>query len=212
VGPSIPLRVVDAQMRQTHVRLASDDECYFLREYVRACGYAASETNSLILNLKKSPQRRGLHEWRYKEEAIQQAGQELRAAINPDWLKGAVLVPIPPSKAREHPEYDDRMARITSIVAQGTGASSVDLLQQLDSTEPLHLSDRPRDPESIVANLVVDDGLLQTSPARIGVFDDLLTTGAHFRAARSVLGRRFPSVQIIGFFIARRIVPDGDAE
>lgn len=34
--------------------------------------------------------------------------------------------------------------------------------------------------------------------------DDALTTGAHFRAARSVLAARFPAVLRVGLFIARR--------
>jgi hypothetical protein len=36
--------------------------------------------------------------------------------------------------------------------------------------------------------------------------DDVLTTGAHFRAAKRVLHARFPQAQIIGLFVARRAI------
>jgi adenine/guanine phosphoribosyltransferase-like PRPP-binding protein len=35
--------------------------------------------------------------------------------------------------------------------------------------------------------------------------DDVLTTGAHFKAAQAILQKAFPGVLIIGFFIARRV-------
>jgi hypothetical protein len=53
-----------------------------------------------------------------------------------------------------------------------------------------------------VANLEVDPTLAAPTPARIGIFDDVLTTGAHYRAARIVLSHRFPQVPVVGFFIA----------
>jgi predicted amidophosphoribosyltransferase len=37
------------------------------------------------------------------------------------------------------------------------------------------------------------------------LFDDVLTTGAHFRAASAALQQSFPGVKIIGLFIARRV-------
>jgi predicted amidophosphoribosyltransferase len=38
----------------------------------------------------------------------------------------------------------------------------------------------------------------------IALFDDVLTTGCHFRAAKSILEKSFHEVEIIGLFIARR--------
>jgi hypothetical protein len=45
------------------------------------------------------------------------------------------------------------------------------------------------------------------APVRIGVVDDVLTLGAHFRAMKHVLQQRFPGVPVVGFFIARRVHP-----
>jgi adenine/guanine phosphoribosyltransferase-like PRPP-binding protein len=37
---------------------------------------------------------------------------------------------------------------------------------------------------------------------RIAIVDDILTTGAHFKACKTVLQERFPEAQIFGIFIA----------
>jgi len=40
---------------------------------------------------------------------------------------------------------------------------------------------------------------------QIGILDDVLTAGTHFRAMQTVLSDRFPGVPIIGLFVARRV-------
>jgi hypothetical protein len=40
----------------------------------------------------------------------------------------------------------------------------------------------------------------------------MLTTGAHYRAASSVLKRAYPGVRVIGLFIARRVPEAADIE
>ncbi len=201
---------IDALHLGDHVRLDHADECYFLREYIPRGGFKAGETNSLISNLKKSPLKRGKPEWKYKRQAIRQAAREFREAIDRDWLKGATLVPIPPSKAPDDDEYDDRMVQVLAELCLGTGAELRELLHQRESTEPLHRSERSRDVDRLVDNLEVNEALLSPRPARIGIFDDVLTTGAHFRAACIVLGQHLPDVPIVGFFIARRVIIEDD--
>ena len=39
----------------------------------------------------------------------------------------------------------------------------------------------------------------------IGFFDDVLTTGAHFKAVQALLQSQFPQTEIVGLFIARRV-------
>ena len=41
----------------------------------------------------------------------------------------------------------------------------------------------------------------------IFIVDDVLTTGAHFVAAQSLLKRQFPETPIKGVFVARRVLP-----
>ena len=49
-------------------------------------------------------------------------------------------------------------------------------------------------------------------PREIGIVDDVLTAGTHYRAMHDTLRERFPQVPIIGIFIARRVFPEPDLE
>lgn len=42
-------------------------------------------------------------------------------------------------------------------------------------------------------------------PGMVAVADDLLTSGAHFRAAKRVLTWRFAGIKVVGLFLARRV-------
>lgn len=44
-------------------------------------------------------------------------------------------------------------------------------------------------------------------PHAIGIFDDVLTTGSQFKAAKHLLQARFPGAPIVGIFIARCVRP-----
>lgn len=70
-----------------------------------------SATNSLISNLKKKPSQRNQLHYVYKGRAINECAAVLGPAINPRWLTGGVLVPMPPSKIRTDAD-DDRVAQI----------------------------------------------------------------------------------------------------
>ena len=97
------LTKIDDLARPDHFYLTAADDCYFLGEYTARKGYAFSATNQLVLNFKKSMDKRGTAQWRYKEQAIGDAATAFRAALNDEWLNIATLVPIPPSKAKDDP-------------------------------------------------------------------------------------------------------------
>ena len=183
------LTEIDPLTRPDHYYLDPDDECYFLGEYTARQGYAYSATNDLILNLKKTPDRRGRPEWRHKERAIVVAARALKNAFMRSWLRSATFVPIPPSKARNDPIYDDRMSR---------------LIQAIDTNRP--------GPTEIRALYALDPELMNPTPSHIAICDDVLTTGAHFKAAQDILSEAFPGIQIVGCFIARRVPEAVDIE
>ncbi len=51
----------------------------------------------------------------------------------------------------------------------------------------------------------IDEQVAEPTPTALVVVDDVLTTGAHFKAAQSVLAERFPGVSVFGLFVARRV-------
>jgi hypothetical protein len=199
------LTKIDDLARPDHFYLTPGDDCYFLGEYTARKGYAFSATNQLVLNFKKSLNTRHTAQWRYKEQAISDAATAFRAALNDDWLNTATLVPVPPSKAKNDALYDDRLVRMLRNIRGQPHLDVRELVLQRTSTAAVHdLENRPT-PEEILANYDADDALRSPAPQVIGLFDDVLTTGAHFRAASAVLQQAFPAVRVIGLFIARRV-------
>jgi hypothetical protein len=198
---------IDELTRSDHYYLDSTDECFYLREYTSRGGYAHSETNDLISNLKKTLDRMEKPEYRWKGWAIQKVIADLKTVNwNRPWLHRAALVPIPPSKAKSDPLYDDRMVQILSAIAQQFGGVTREILVQKQSMAAAHVSTERPKPSEIEANYEIDESPVPAGGfTDIGLFDDVLTTGSHFKAAKSILSRRFPGARIIGFFIARRV-------
>lgn len=206
---------VDALILPDHYYLNDNDECYFLGEYTARKGFNYSETNQLIYNFKKSPEVKGTPQWRYKQKAMTEAGIALRQVLahesNLQWLKSTTLIPVPPSKAKTDPLYDDRMLRVLQVLGNNLALDIRELVLQHDSTSAAHESDDRPTPDELIVNYYVDEEVCDPEPTNIAVFDDLLTTGCHFRAIKSVLQARFPAVRIVGIFIARR-VPESEDE
>jgi hypothetical protein len=213
-GSTLPQRLtkIDDLSRPDHTYLTGADDCYFIGEYTARRGYAFSSTNNLVLNFKKSVQTRNTAQWPHKERAIGQSAAAFRAALNDEWLNVATLVPIPPSKARADPLYDDRMVRMLRAIRAQPPLDVRELIVQTVSTGAVHDQEtRPR-PAEIETLYRIDETLRDPPPRVFGLFDDVLTTGAHYRAAAAVLQRAFPGVRIIGLFIARRVPEAVDIE
>ena len=198
---------IDELTLDEHHHLTAEDACYFLGEYTARQGYQHSETNRLIYNLKKPMDRRNLPEWKYKEKAIQQVASSLRASIAEDKLTTHTFVPVPPSRTRDDPLYDDRMVNILNAVKEDGRVDVRELLLQRKSVVAAHdFGDRPG-PAEIEANWKLDISLVDPTPQCVAIVDDVLTTGAHFCTAKSILAKRFGEIPIIGLFVARRALP-----
>lgn len=199
---AVRFQKIDEKNRSDHYYITESDECLFLYEYTAGMGYAHSETNSLILNLKK---KKGAGGYVWKGRAIASCASALGPAINPKWLAEAVLVPVPPSKVKSDPAYDDRMTQVCRAITSTVPVDVRELIVQRNSTDAVHDGNRLR-PDELEANYYIDEDLCGPGdPKYIGIVDDMLTAGAHYRAAKSVLSKRFPTSRITGFFIARRI-------
>lgn len=199
----VHLTKIDEILIWSHRFLVSSDECHALREYTPGAGYEHSKTNDLIMNFKKPVDRRHLPEWTHKEQAIKTLAKELRDAINPKWLSTATLVPIPPSKKKTDPDHDDRMLRLLLEMSKGTNLDIRELVVQVASTVATHQKTDQKVPSSIITNYEIDKSLAAPTPRIIGIFDDILSTGSHFRAASTLLRQCFPETSIVGIFLAR---------
>jgi hypothetical protein len=137
----LPTRLskIDEPTRPDHTFLDAADTCYYLGEYTARAGFAFSPTNDLIQNLKKPMDRKDRPEWRYKVWAINRSAQMLREVLPEEWFARVTFVPVPPSKTRDHVEYDDRLLQILRKVGEGRNLDIRELVVMTESIDPAHL-------------------------------------------------------------------------
>jgi len=201
------LSEIDDSNRGDHMRLVDGDNCLFLFEYTSGRDYTFSATNDLINNLKKKPTA-SQAQLGYKNGAIIRCATTLRDALNPAWLDTATIIPVPGSKAADHPDYDNRMERVAKLIRPGLDVRN--LVIQDQSTTAAHEAGFGGDRVTVDELLElyrIDEALTGPAPSNIGILDDVLTAGTHFRAMKTVLAHRFPTATITGLFIARRVFP-----
>lgn len=51
----------------------------------------------------------------------------------------------------------------------------------------------------------IDENQADGVQGTLVIFDDMLTTGSHFREMKNVLSKRFPQCGIVGVFVSRRV-------
>ena len=135
----------------------------------------------------------------YKRRDIRRCGLIIGKSLNPQLAPQSVIVPIPPSKPANHPDYDDRMAQMASFAQP---FEHRELLTTSAPRDPAHLQNKKRSIDAVYASL-------QSHPERWNgattciLIDDVLTTGASFKACKRKLADLKIFQRIIGVFAAR---------
>jgi len=205
------LTSIDETNREQHAFLEPGDRCLFFGEYFAHRGYQGGGTNQLIFNYKCEPTVAAAHLGRrkHKEEAIKAVAAGLRRAMTRSNAERLTWVPVPPSKVPGHADYDDRLMRTLVQAFSGYDVDLRCLLRQSSSTEADHQSGSRITADALHTLLELDAALLASCALRqsIVLFDDLLTTGKHFKCCERRLRTVVPAqVPIVGVFIARRIL------
>ena len=208
VADNFPQRLtaIDDRTRGEHWYLRRTDVCHYLGAYTPGKGFAYSATNGLILDFKMAVPPAGERQQRYKADAIAAAATALRRALEGSALERAVFVPVPPSQAKGDEGYDDRLVRLLGAVRPQRPLDVRQLIVQTRSTEPAHLRSARLRASDIEALYRIDEVVAAPGAGVVVVVDDLLTSGAHFRAAQRVLSRHFPDIDVVGLFLARRVM------
>lgn len=195
--------VIDDLTRPAHHHLTDDDECLYFMEYTSGKNYKYSPENGLISNFKKSVGRADLAA--YKNGAINTVSRMFDASLAVH-EEGWTIVPMPPSKSKQNELYDDRMTRCLLGYLKGRGDLRELLVNTVDRQASHESEVRPTIAE-LVDDLEIDETLADDVAPNIAVFDDVLTAGTHFKAAKQILQARFPNARIVGIFVARRVLP-----
>lgn len=206
----ILLKRIDELFIANYRYLTPKDEVYYLEEYTTQQNFKFSRTNDLISNYKKEPAKKNSPEWKHKEKAIMEAASKFQTAIFlaegiSERIKNAILVPIPPSKAKESLEYDDRNLKLLKNIMPNGNIQEIIL--QRESRDAFHKNPKIRSPKELENNYYLDPNAQISDGDEVWLFDDLLTKGTHFRASCNILLRTFPKAKVVGFFIARSVYP-----
>ena len=206
------LQRIEYSSRNVQHLIEQDDWCLHVGEYTAGRDWSFSAANQFVINIKKHPTNSNQSELEYKDRAIRKASWCLSRVINADWIANNItFVPIPPSKALSDPAYDSRILQVCEGIREHHPAVHVlDLLSQSQSREALHFSSTSasqRSPDLIHPNLQVSPALFDEPRQTIALVDDIITSGASFKACQNKLREHYSDRYIIGVFLARCVQP-----
>lgn len=194
-----------------HSYLDIDDNIYYIEEYISGNGFAG-KGNNLIINLKKSVDKKGTDQWKHKEKAIIDIALLIAKEMdNPNVSSRRIYwLPIPPSRIKTDPLFDDRTYRILTLaIAVSTSCKHfvTDALYQHSNRESFSSITAKRDVDELVSNYSMND-IPNYDPEKdlIVIFDDMLTTGCHFKAVEELVLDKYPNAVVMGIFVARRVI------
>ena len=112
----------------------------FLGEYAGRKGYLYSEMNQLIQNFKKPVDRKNNpDEWWYKEHAISEIAKLIVKTSGWNEIQQCTWIPIPSSKTKSHPLYDDRLIQVLKKMNDSSGRLDFrEMLVSLNNWEAAH--------------------------------------------------------------------------
>lgn len=196
--------------------LGPADVCFYYLIYTPRAGYSYSEANDIVINykipigtengLRAKPARE-----HFKNQAIAYYANAIEGFLRAKHLKSSGkplstlgsavgLVPMPPSMCPSDSDYDDRNIRTCELIANRIGCKVCRDIETVRTSFPSH-SGGPRSPEELQPTLgrvghEADDCAL------VFLVDDVLSSGAHYAAAKSLLARTGCQAQVIGLFLA----------
>jgi hypothetical protein len=199
---------LDDLARTDHPHLTAADQCWCLARYVSGPGYRAGQVNQLIANLKCAPSIAAADPARagHKRRAIEEAAIAVRRAVSSGWAESVTWIPIPPSYPPGDRNYDDRLMRVLRVAFASDDADVRSLLYQVRTEPADHLRVRRLSVDRLYESVRVNVAALACRPVRASIvlFDDVLTTGKHYKCCERRLLQVLPHVPVSGLFLARR--------
>ena len=210
LGPGSRWKRID---RSTWLKHCPDHEQRWLvygRTYIPRANPPYSPTNQLIWDLKNFPASTSAR--KRKQDAINCFASEVSGLLSSYPNLAFFLVPMPPSKASGHPQYDNRIATVARKVAQSCkNVSYAPLLYQTVSVPSSHQNPAcRRSPEQIYQSFSINESFVSSYKEGdfLVLLDDVLTSGAHLAAASRRLSERFSGANIGGIFWAKTLSED----
>ncbi len=206
---TLSLKELDESLVGDHSKIDIKDDIFYLEDYKSGGTYQGSTGNDLILNLKKGMDKKGTSEWIHKERAIKKVADVVSKFMDHGAQKvdKVYWIPVPPSKSRIDPQFDDRVYRILTLAHGMSGNHQhiiADVFHQTSSRDAFSTNKVIRSITDLTSNYSMND-IPNYNPETdaILIFDDVLTTGCHFKAIESMILDKYDNANIKGLFVAR---------
>ncbi len=210
---------------ETLPHIKESDKCRHLMEYIKGGGYKASTANDLISNFKKgyynsNGEKRSSTELKYREKAIKQFADDLYEFLKRAPQGKLVNISfIPTSKSKKYPKYDDRFELVCEKLSEKFKGDSRFLFKNpieiLNSREQSSRTNEFRG-EDYIQKLKDNFSWVWNYfkiPDFFLVFDDVITTGAQFRAYSDfICDNMNTSPRVGGLFWAKAIEKEIQAD
>jgi hypothetical protein len=180
-------------------RLAASDDCYCHYEYKKG-NFGCKGTN-VIGNFKKSGTCKSEEKY-YRNIEIENIASILSNFFNGRDITNSVIIPIPSSKLPSNPEYSQRYEDLAIKFNPNNSIQIIPAISIIKEIPNAH-NDNNRDIDLIYSNLVLNRPMLPSDLNHIYILDDVLTTGAHYKACEKLLLNTIPDTQCHGLFIAQ---------
>lgn len=206
--------LVDGVVGASRPWLGPDDLCYYyLMRDSRGYGEGPrAAANSLIINFKRDPTLYKPYSgpMYYKGQAVRTLAGYVADFFRCEEaaLGGApvFLVPIPTSKPRRSASHDPRMDDLCRQVEGALGwVKFVPLLDTIKDIGKAHAGTAQREPAVIASNISCGELPVCDGNPVVVLIDDVLTTGAHYAACRSIVRSAYPEAMVLGLFLSAHV-------
>jgi hypothetical protein len=198
------LQLIDEYLLPEHKYLTAEDDCFFLLTYRSYRRFGRNTDNALIMDFKIEMNAKGTPEWNKKIAAIEKIAAMFDQSLPMLTQPNTIFVPMPPSKRKDNPLYDDRMTKLLKLFCNDREHSDLrEIISIINSSAASHKGGKKLPPEEIIKNLELDLNMCDDKKKNIILFDDVITSGAHFKACQQLLQPQFPDSDIKGIFIGR---------
>lgn len=181
------------------IYLSESDKCYYYMDYQARGGHSSSNSNSLISNFKKDPRYKGQAPWRYKLDAVNLFAKNLIELFGND--RELMISFIPGSKKKDDLEYDERFDLLKEALLElNPRLKFEEPIVVKSSREATHVSDKRLKPAEIKETYNWQGFSGTVEAQHLILIDDVITTGAQFRAYSEMVLEHHENLDIYGIF------------
>lgn len=135
-------------------------------------------------------------------KAVMQIKTAIEELVQPEW--NLTITAIPSSKLKNHPLYDKRFELLFRELLKSKPNLIIEWPIKVKKTTPASYKGSKQTPEFIKNNYLWT-GFQGKTPEIIYIIDDVVTTGAHFRAVSDFMRENGYKGLIVGIFMAKTV-------